>query len=533
MVRAEGFRSARLAGTLLVATVGVVTAGWPSIAHGAWPLFHIADGGQPWPLADGGFLMADRTESRIVRVAPDGHRVVVAGTGSRGFAGDGGPAVAAQLAGPGAVAVLAGGGLLVADTDNNRVRRIDADGVIVTVAGNGTGRHDGGDGGPAVRAALPVPFDLAPMADGGFVVASGGRVRRVTPGGVILPFAGTGFPTGPIGDGGPATRALVDAHAIAATADGGVLIGGARRVRRVVSDGTITTVAGGGRHAGLGDGGPAIEARLDSVVDVKALPDGGYLIADTIANRVRWVTATGVISTVIGPRAFRDFASRDEYIREPAPYPGTPMWVAALPDGYLIVNSEGSALYAPVGIPLRPAARITRSVVRRRELALSVASTQAGTVTVRLRATRLGTISAPQPVTPGTNRIAINLPRKPTISAVDVRLTSAVGGASDRLSLLLSRRLNERIARMVLDPTGNGGPFDLVAGRCRRMSARRVDCTNTERSLRPQGCVYIGSVLLGRDGLVRERPYRCRFRGRSGFRRWPHYTHEASVIQLR
>jgi hypothetical protein len=171
---------ARRAGTLLGLTVGVIAAVWPSTAHGAWPLFHVANGERPWPLADAGFLMVDPYESRVVRIGPDGRRLVVAGTGEPGFAGDGGPADAAQLASPSAVAAAADGALLIADIESNRVRRIGADGVIMTVAGNGVGAHDRGDGGPAVRAALPSPYDLAPMPDGGFVVAAGTRVRRVT-----------------------------------------------------------------------------------------------------------------------------------------------------------------------------------------------------------------------------------------------------------------------------------------------------------------------------------------------------------------
>ena len=124
-----------------------------------------------------------------------GHCVIttVAGTGERGFGGDGGPATAALLAGPVDVALDGAGNLFIADGPNHRVRRVDAaTGVITTVAGTGEGGF-GGDGGPATAAQLGFPSDVALDGAGNLFIASGGRVRRVDAAtGIITTVAGTG-----------------------------------------------------------------------------------------------------------------------------------------------------------------------------------------------------------------------------------------------------------------------------------------------------------------------------------------------------
>ena len=134
------------------------------------------------PTADGGFLIADSFNNRVRRVAPDGTITTVAGTGVRGFSGDGGPATAAEMGRVWSVAVTAGGAFLVAEPENNRVRRVRPDGTITTVAGTGIGGFSG-DGGPATAAQLNGPLGVAPTLDGGFLVADdrNNRVRYVEP----------------------------------------------------------------------------------------------------------------------------------------------------------------------------------------------------------------------------------------------------------------------------------------------------------------------------------------------------------------
>ncbi len=235
--------------------------------------------------------------------AAPGDVFTFAGTGAAGFAGDGGPAVSATLRQPTAVAWLGDGSVLVADFGNHRIRRVSPGGQINTVAGTGTAGYSG-DGGPATSARLNWPVDVEATADGGFLIADLGnrRVRRVSPEGIITTIAGTGV-EGTSGDGGPATSARLDAPTgVAVTGDGGFLVAdaGTHRVRRVSPGGTITRVAGDGIAGGTGDGGPATSARLNAPVGVAALPDGGFLVTEYEGHRVRRVSAEGVISRVAG-----------------------------------------------------------------------------------------------------------------------------------------------------------------------------------------------------------------------------------------
>jgi hypothetical protein len=235
--------------------------------------------------------------------AAPGDIFTFAGTGAVGFGGDGGPATSAALRQPTAVAWLGDGSALVADFGNHRIRRILPSGQITTVAGTGTDGYSG-DGGPATSAQLSWPIDVEATADGGFLIADLGnkRVRRVSPAGLITTVAGDGK-GGNLGDGGPATSARVGSPTgVAVTADGGFLIADAQahRVRRVSPDGTITTVAGNGTAGGAGDGGPAAAAQLNVPVGVAALADGGFLVAEYEGHRVRRVSAAGVITRVAG-----------------------------------------------------------------------------------------------------------------------------------------------------------------------------------------------------------------------------------------
>ncbi len=244
------------------------------------------------PTADGGFVIADLGNKRVRRVSPAGLITTVAGTGQGGSQGDGGPATSARLGAPTGVAVTGDGGFLVADANAQSVRRVSPDGTITRVAGNGTAGGTG-DSGPAVAAQLNVPVGVAPLPDGGFLVAEyeGHRVRRVSAAGVITRVAGTGT-AGFSGDGGAATAArLNNPVGVSTTADGGFLIGDSLngRVRKVSADGTIATVAGTGVRGYGGDGGPAVLAQLRSPSAAVENPSGAILIADSEDNRLRLV----------------------------------------------------------------------------------------------------------------------------------------------------------------------------------------------------------------------------------------------------
>jgi NHL repeat len=245
------------------------------------------------PGSGGGFLIADTGNHRI-RQVDDGAISTVAGIGSPAYGGDNGPARSALLNQPGGVAALAGGGFLIADTGNNRIRRVDVRGIITTVAGTGPAAYTG-DGGPATQAALNAPARVAPLAGGGFLIADTGnhRIRRVDADGTIRTVAGTGT-AGFGGDGGPAGKASLNGpEGVAALADGSIAIADStnERVRLVGPNGTIRTLAGSGTLGFSGDGGDPEGAQLSHPRAVT--PDGTRtLVADSFNHRVRVVLGT-------------------------------------------------------------------------------------------------------------------------------------------------------------------------------------------------------------------------------------------------
>jgi hypothetical protein len=254
-------------------------------------------------LADGSVLIADYANHRIRRISPSGQITTVAGTGTAGYSGDGGPATSARLSWPLDVEPTADGGYLIADLGNKRVRRVSPAGIITTVAGTGQG-GTAGDGGPATSARLGSPTGVAVTADGGFLVADAGAhaVRRVSPAGTITRVAGSGT-AGGSGDGGYAFMAQLNTPVgVAALPDGGFVVAEyeGQRIRRISPAGVITRVAGTGAAGFSGDGGAATAARLNKPVDVSATPDGGFLIGDSLNGRVRKVSADGTIATVAG-----------------------------------------------------------------------------------------------------------------------------------------------------------------------------------------------------------------------------------------
>jgi len=266
----------------------------------------------------GTLFIADAGNHRVRKVTPGGRILATAGSGAPGyseggFAGDGGRATEAELNVPSALAIGPGSSLIVADARNNRVRMIAPNGTIVTVAGNGT-EGFGGDGGPATDAELDFPSGLAVDTGGNIYIAdtNNHRVRKVTPAGIITTIAGSG-PTGYLaggfaGDGGPATAArLSRPFGLALDAAGHLYVadGFNNRIRRVTVEGIVTTVAGSGATGYLqggfaGDGGPALAARLNFPRAVLLDPDGNLYIADALNHRVRQVRRDGTMITIAG-----------------------------------------------------------------------------------------------------------------------------------------------------------------------------------------------------------------------------------------
>lgn len=250
----------------------------------------------------GNLYIAD--DNRIRKVGLDGIIHTLAGTGLSGFSGDGGAAAAAQFLTPQALAADASGNLYVADTFNFRIRRIDSNGNIVTVAGSGSA-YFYGDGGPATRAQLRWPDGVAVSADGNIFISDSAndRIRKVSPDGTISTIAGTAS-RGFSGDGGRATDAHLNyPRGLALDSAGALYFADVynHRVRKITPDGLIRTIAGTGEPGFSGDGGQALEAQLYYPQGVALDPRTGNLyIADSSNYRIRIVAPDGTIRTVAG-----------------------------------------------------------------------------------------------------------------------------------------------------------------------------------------------------------------------------------------
>ncbi len=255
--------------------------------------------------AGGALYAADDESHRVRRINAAGIINAFAGSGALGSTGDGGPALNASMNAPSDVVADAAGNVYVADTGNNRVRRISPDGRIATYAGTGVADYNG-DNIPATEAQLAGPTGLALDAAGNLYIADSDnyRVRKVTAStGVITTVAGTGR-IGFSGDGGPATQAEMQLPFGLAVDRNGVLYIGDRRdgrIRRVGPDGVITTFAGTGTRGYDGDDKPAKDARIGTTGFMTTDADGNLYFADTSNHRIRRVTtSTGVITTVAG-----------------------------------------------------------------------------------------------------------------------------------------------------------------------------------------------------------------------------------------
>jgi PKD repeat protein len=247
--------------------------------------------------------IADTSNHRIRKVDVNGIITTVAGTFGAGFSGDGGPATQATLNTPYGVAVDSIGNLYIADTQNRRIRKVDVNGIITTVAGNGVPGYSG-DGGPATQASFNFPISVAVDGIGNFYISDSfdSRIRKVGSDNIITTVAGNGVP-GYSGDGGPATQAaLNNPLSVAVDGLGNLYIAdyNSNRVRKVGADNIITTVAGNGTFSYSGDCGPATQAGIWGPIGL-ALDDLGNLyITDDQNYRIRKVGTDNIITTVAG-----------------------------------------------------------------------------------------------------------------------------------------------------------------------------------------------------------------------------------------
>ncbi|MEI7435741.1 MAG: MBG domain-containing protein, partial [bacterium] len=247
-----------------------------------------------------GVIYITDAASRIRRVGTNGIITLFAGTGISSFSGDGGAATNARMNYPCGTAVDAVGKLYIADYYNNRVRRVGTDGIIQTIAGTGTSGFSG-DGGPATSATFNAPLDVKVDAVGNVYVLDFGnnRVRKInTTSGVISTIAGTGT-AGYNGDGISATNAKLNgARALALDTAGNVYVAdyGNYRIRRIGTNGLISTIAGSGANGFSGDGGAATNASMTRPIGVVVDSSGNVVISDQSNYRIRRVSASGAMT---------------------------------------------------------------------------------------------------------------------------------------------------------------------------------------------------------------------------------------------
>lgn len=261
----------------------------------------------------GNIYVSERNGYRVRRIdARTGAITTVAGTGEKGYGGDGGPATSARFDQLSGLAVDSAGDLYVGDLWNSRIRKVDArTGVVTTVVGSGIAGY-GGDNGPATGAAITAAFDIAFDRDGNLIFADteNHRIRRVNARtGIITTIAGSGR-WGFAGDGGPATDArLARPHCVLVTPENDLYICDSfnHRIRRVDSrTDRISTVAGTGFYGGAGDGGPATRAAITYVGGFALDTTGSLLFTDIATHRIRRVDRhSGIITTIAGDGAAR------------------------------------------------------------------------------------------------------------------------------------------------------------------------------------------------------------------------------------
>ncbi len=248
-------------------------------------------------------FISDWGNSRLREVDVLGEITTIAGNGIYGYSGDGGPSTAAELNGPMGIYEDASGNIYVADIGNERIRKIDVNGIISTFAGNGNYGFSG-DGGLAIAATFEDPAGICGDDLGNMYVADefNNRVRKINPNGIISTIAGSGA-RGYAGDGGAAIQAaLYYPSGVAVDGAGNLYIADESNncIRKVNQKGIISTIAGNGLPGFSGDGGQSILSELYNAAGVGIDNGGNIYITDGFNNRIRKINRDGIISTIAG-----------------------------------------------------------------------------------------------------------------------------------------------------------------------------------------------------------------------------------------
>lgn len=261
---------------------------------------------------DGSILLADSYNHVVLRIDQDGYLTRFAGNGRRGRGGEGIQATESSLAFPCDVRLDSKGNVFIADLNNHRIRKISRDGLITTVAGTGVPGYSG-DGGPAVNAQLNTPYGILLDKDDNLLIADSNNdvIRKVGSDGIIQTIAGTGQ-EGYDGDGGPARAAKLNTpQSLAVDAAGRIYIGDEHNdaIRIIDVDGTIRTLVGSKGPGFSGDGGPASQAQIADPENLWVRQDGAILISVRDNARLRIVSPDGIINTFAGrgPTSSHDY----------------------------------------------------------------------------------------------------------------------------------------------------------------------------------------------------------------------------------
>ncbi len=254
--------------------------------------------------ASGNLYIADQTNNRIRKIDNLGNITTIAGNDTLGFTGDGGLATSAQIYLPIAVATDVSGNIYFSDHNNQRIRKINSAGIISTIAGTGTIGFSG-DGGPATAAMIAYPYQITTDMHGTIYFADEGsnRIRKINSSGIISTIAGCSSTSGFGGDGGPATLAhLRFPTGVALDRRGNVYIADMinNRIRKIDTFGIINTIAGTSSSGYSGDGIPATSAELYEPMSLKFDSAGNLYIVDYGNNMIRMVDTIGTINAVAG-----------------------------------------------------------------------------------------------------------------------------------------------------------------------------------------------------------------------------------------